>query len=69
MFSGKAASDNKCYMLVTINEFPQSVHTSFMPATVFSRNSWIVFEWHFVQSLDTVSGLGMLGALYEQSKI
>jgi hypothetical protein len=52
-----------------MNEFPQSVHTSFMPATVFSRNSWIVFEWHFVQSLDTVSGLGMLGALYEQSKI
>jgi hypothetical protein len=60
MFSAKAASDNKCYMLVTTTECPQSVQTSFMPATVFSRTSWTVFEWHFVHSLDTVSGLGML---------
>jgi hypothetical protein len=46
-------------MLVTVNVCPQSVQTSFMPATVFSRTSWTVFEWHLVHSLDSVSGLGM----------
>jgi hypothetical protein len=69
IFSAKAASDNKCYMLVTTIEWPQSVQTSFMPATVFSRTSWTVFEWHFVHSLDTVSGLGMLASMYRQCKI
>jgi len=59
MFFAKAVSDNKCYMLVTTSDCPQSVQTSFMPATVFSRTSWTVFEWHFVHSLETVSGLGM----------
>jgi hypothetical protein len=47
------------YMVATISECPQSVHTSFVPAAVFSRTSWIVFEWHFMHSLETVSGLGM----------
>src|SRR5687768_10912168 len=69
MFFAKAPSRNKCYMLVTVIVCPQSVQTSFMPAAVFSRTSWIVFEWHFVHSLDTVSGLGMLPHLYRQSKI
>jgi hypothetical protein len=46
-------------MVVTISECPQSVHTSFVPATVFSRTSWTVFEWHFTHSLETVSGLVM----------
>jgi hypothetical protein len=56
-------------MLATVIVCPQSVQTSFMPAAVFSRTSWIVFEWHFVHSLDTVSGLGMLATWYRQSKI
>jgi hypothetical protein len=47
------------YIVVTISECPQSVHTSFVPATVFSRTSWTVFEWHFMHSLETVSGLVM----------
>ena len=46
-------------MAVTVRELPQSVQTSFVPAMVFSRTSWTVFEWHFVQSLEIVSGLGM----------
>jgi hypothetical protein len=51
-------------MLVTTSVCPQSVQTSFMPSAVFSRTSWIVFEWHFVHSLDMVSGLGMLKHLF-----
>ena len=51
-------------MLLTSSVCPQSVQTSFVPAAVFSRTSWTVFEWHFVHSLDTVSGLGMLGYLF-----
>ena len=46
-------------MLVTVSVCPQSVQTSFVPATVFSRTSWTVFEWHLVHSLDSVSGFGI----------
>jgi hypothetical protein len=59
MFFEKLASHNKLYSDVAVKACPQSVQTSFMPAAVLSRTSCTVFEWHFVHSLDTVSGLGM----------
>jgi len=59
MFFANATSRNKCYMLATVMVCPQSVQISFVPAMVLSRTSWTVFEWHLVQSLDTVSGFGM----------
>ncbi|AFU59214.1 hypothetical protein Ngar_c22860 [Candidatus Nitrososphaera gargensis Ga9.2] len=54
------------HIVVTTSEYPQSVQTSFVPATVFSRTSCTVFEWHLMHSLDTVSGLGIyvLAPLY-----
>lgn len=55
------------YTVVTISECPQSVHTSFVPATVFSRTSWTVIEWHFMHSFEMVSGLG-IGAYYSGQK-
>lgn len=51
-------------VVVTISECPQSVHTNLVPATVFSRTSWTVFEWHFMHSLEMVSGLG-IGAYHD----
>jgi hypothetical protein len=56
------------------SEFPQSVQTSFVPVTVFSWTSCTVFEWHFTQSRDTVSGLVInacnhLISVFRQSKI
>ena len=57
------------YMVVTISEYPQSVQTSFIPATVFSRTSWTVFEWHFMHSLETVSGLGISILYYHQANL
>ena len=50
---------NKYHILVTVIVCPQSVQTNFVPATVFSRTSCTVFEWHLVHSLDSVSGFGI----------
>lgn len=55
-------NDNKAQVssFVTTCENPQSVHTTFVPATVLSRTSCTVFVWHFMQSLFTVSGFAIL---------
>ena len=56
-------------MVATISECPQSVQTNFIPAIVFSRTSWTVFEWHFIHSLETVSGLGISILYWHQANL